>query len=147
MNRADGHGRPMTIGELSRRTGVAVKALRQYEDLRLIYTVGRSQGNYRLFDDEALWCVRVISTLRDLGLTVAEICDLGASYQATSSASIGPALATALAAVRARTEARIDELQARLERITEYEATYAAELSGESDFRATDPHFGTDPRK
>jgi hypothetical protein len=37
---------------------VPVKALREYEDLGLIYTVGRSAGNYRLFDEEALWCRR-----------------------------------------------------------------------------------------
>jgi DNA-binding transcriptional MerR regulator len=43
----------MTIGALSRRTGIPVKALRTYEDMGLIYTVGRSPGNYRLFDDEA----------------------------------------------------------------------------------------------
>src|SRR5262249_1839442 len=57
----------MTIGALSRRTGVPVKALREYEDLGLIYTVGRSAGNYRLFDEEALWCVAVIGTLRGAG--------------------------------------------------------------------------------
>lgn len=43
----------MTIGGLSRQTGVPVKTLREYEDLGLIYTVGRSAGNYRLFDAEA----------------------------------------------------------------------------------------------
>jgi MerR family transcriptional regulator, copper efflux regulator len=45
----------MTIGRLSRRTGVLVKVLREYEDMGLIYTVGRSAGNYRLFDEDALW--------------------------------------------------------------------------------------------
>jgi hypothetical protein len=43
----------MTIGTLARRTGVPVKTLREYEDLGLIYTVGRSAGNYRLFGEEA----------------------------------------------------------------------------------------------
>ena len=61
----------MTIGTLSRRTGVTVKALRAYEDMGLIYTVGRSPGNYRLFGDEALWCVGVVSGLRNLGESVA----------------------------------------------------------------------------
>ena len=46
----------MTIGRLSQRTGVPVKVLREYEDMGLIYTVGRSAGNYRLFDEDAL-CV------------------------------------------------------------------------------------------
>ena len=44
----------MTIGELSRRTGVSVKALRRYEGMGLIYTAGRSASNYRLFDESAL---------------------------------------------------------------------------------------------
>ena len=48
----------MTIGALSRRTGVPVKTLREYEDLGLIYTMGRSAGNYRLFEDEAHAVVR-----------------------------------------------------------------------------------------
>ena len=46
----------MTVGELSRRTAVPVKALREYHDLGLIYSVGRSAANYRLFDKSALWC-------------------------------------------------------------------------------------------
>jgi len=45
----------MTIGTLSRRTGVPVKTLREYEDLGLIYTVGRSNGNYRLFSGGLPW--------------------------------------------------------------------------------------------
>jgi DNA-binding transcriptional MerR regulator len=60
----------MTIGTLARRTGVPVKTLREYEDLGFIYTVGRSAGNCRLFDEEGLWCVGVVGTLRGLGLTL-----------------------------------------------------------------------------
>ena len=97
----------MTIGALSRRTGVPVKMLRDYEDLGLIYTVGRSAGNYRLFGEEALWCVGVVGGLRDLGLTLHEIRDLAGSYLQESDEPVGPRLATLLQAVRARTEQRI----------------------------------------
>jgi MerR family copper efflux transcriptional regulator len=41
--------RPMTVGELSRRTGVPIKNLRQYTDWGLISTRGRSATNYRLY--------------------------------------------------------------------------------------------------
>jgi MerR family transcriptional regulator, copper efflux regulator len=58
----------MTVGELSRRTGLSIKAIRQYEALGLLYSIGRSEGNYRLFDESALWCAQVIETLRSLGL-------------------------------------------------------------------------------
>jgi DNA-binding transcriptional MerR regulator len=132
----------MTIGTLARRTGVPVKTLREYEELGFIYTVGRSAGNYRLFGEEALWCVGVVGTLRGLGLTLAEIQELTAIYLGRSDEPIGPRLAQILKAVRARSELRIAELQALLQRITDYEADHADELSGRPDFRAQDPRFG-----
>jgi DNA-binding transcriptional MerR regulator len=58
----------------------SVGALREYEDAGLIYTAGRSAGNYRLFGEEALWCVEVIGVLRALGLTMAEIGELAGHY-------------------------------------------------------------------
>src|SRR5215467_7276076 len=114
----------MTIGVLSRRTGMPVKALREYEDLGLIYTVGRSEGNYRLFDEEALWCVGVVSTLRGMGLTLAEIHELAATYLSRTAEPIGPRLQQVLDTVKTRTQARIDELTGLLRRIDEYEMVY-----------------------
>ena len=132
----------MTIGDLSRRTGVPVKTLRKYEDMGLIYTAGRSPGNYRLFDEEALWCVGVIGSLRGLGLTLAEIRELAEIYLARTEDPIGPRLAAVLQAARGRARDRIMELQRLLERIDDFEAGHAAELSGRADFRAQDPRAG-----
>ena len=132
----------MTIGALSRRTGVPVKALREYEDMGLIYTIGRSAGNYRLFDDEALWCVAVVTTLRGLGMTMAEIGDLAVNYLQRSDEPIGPRMAEVLHAVRARTENRIAGLREVLRRIDDYEAQFADQLAGRADFRALDPRSG-----
>ena len=129
----------MTIGALSSRAGVPVKTLRAYEDMGLIYTVGRSAGNYRLFDEEALWCVGVVSGLRALGLTLEEIRDLAGTYLQPTDQPAGPRLAAMLQAVRARTEQRIAELQLRLKRIEQFEADFAAELAGKADFGAQDP--------
>ena len=129
----------MTIGALSRRSGVPVKALREYEDMGLIYTVGRTAGNYRLFDDDAVWCVGVITGLRGLGLTLAEIRDLAAEYLRRTGAPIGPRLAAVLRAVRARTEERIGELEAVLARIDRFEADASEALAGRADLLAADP--------
>ncbi|HEY6279079.1 MAG TPA: MerR family transcriptional regulator [Streptosporangiaceae bacterium] len=130
---------PMTIGTLSRRTGVPVKTLRVYEDMGLIYTVGRSAGNYRLFDEEALWCIGVVGGLRSLGLTLHEIRDLAGAYLQDTGEPAGPKLAALLRAVRARTEQHIAELQQRLQRIGEFEAERADQLAGRADFHAEDP--------
>src|SRR2546430_2586180 len=96
----------MTIGRVSRRTGVPVKTLRKYEDLGLIYTAGRSPANYRLFDEEALWCVGVIGGLRELGLTLAEICELAEIYLARTEDPVGPRLSAVLQAARGPCRAR-----------------------------------------
>jgi len=132
----------MTVGGLSRRTGVPVKTLREYEDMGLIYTVGRSAGNYRLFDEDALWCVGLIGSLRGLGLTVAEIRGLAEIYLGQSQEPIGPRLAELLHAVRARTDDRISDLTDLLRRIDDFEADHGAELAGLADFRDQDPRSG-----
>ena len=134
----------MTIGSLSRRTGVSVKVLREYEDMGLIYTLGRSAGNYRLFGEEALWCVGVVGALRALGLTLAEITELAGRYLRQTSEPSGPELAEVLQVVRGRTRDRIAELQRLLERIEAFETDHAAELAGRDDFRLQDPRFGRD---
>ncbi|MDP8931484.1 MAG: MerR family transcriptional regulator [Actinomycetota bacterium] len=117
----------MTVGELSRRTGVPIKNLRQYTDWGLIYSVGRSGTGYRLFDSDALWCVEQISTLRGLGLTLAEIREL--SRRRRAGPPIGPLLAQQLHVSRARIEARIAELRQTLSRIGSYVETHQAELT------------------
>lgn len=129
----------MTIGVLSQRTGVPAKALREYADAGLIYTAGRSAANYRLFDEDALWCVGVINSLRGVGLTVAEIRHLVGLYLRGWDEPVGPALATLLHDARNRTTARITELQRLLERIDRFQADHAAELAGQRGFRARDP--------
>jgi DNA-binding transcriptional MerR regulator len=70
----------MTVGELAQRTGLSPEALRELEGRGLIYSTGRSESNYRLFDDTALWCVGAVDQMRSLGLTLAEIEQLHDSY-------------------------------------------------------------------
>lgn len=122
----------MTVGELSRRTGVPTKNLRAYTDSGLIYSVGRTAANYRLYDAEALWCVTAITELRQLGLTLAEIGEFGASYLARSGEPIGPRLARMLDRSRARVEQQIAELTEVRRRIDEFAAVNQDRLRSRS---------------
>jgi MerR family copper efflux transcriptional regulator len=133
----------MTVGQLSRRTGLSIKAIRQYEALGLIYSAGRSDGNHRLFDESALWCAQVIQTLRSLGLTIREIDQLARAYLSRPDESIGPRLAALLAGSERRIDDRIAELVAVRGRIREYRAQHAAALRGRRDGAL----FGSDPRR
>lgn len=137
--------RLMTVGELSRRTGVPIKNLREYTDTGLIYTVGRSRSDYRLYDTDALWCVRWIAELRGLGLTVAEIRDLTSPDRPDWRRSFGPRLAERLQESRRRLQARLVQLEETLQRVDAFESTYRAELAREGNTCwANDPRCPTD---
>jgi MerR family copper efflux transcriptional regulator len=134
-------GALMTIGELSRRTGMSVKAIREYEALGLIYSAGRSEGNYRLFDESALWCAQVIRNLRSLGLTIKEIQELAAVYVSRPDEAIGPRLAVVLERAEQRIDERVSELGSIKRRIRDFRAENAAALAGvpEAGLGSKDP--------
>ena len=115
----------LTIGQLSRRTGVPIKVLRHYEDLGFLYTLGRSESNYRLFGEEVVWCVQVIQGLRSLGLTLKEIQALVTCYLERPGEPSGVLLEAQLAQAVARVEAQISTLQAQRQRILEFQAACA----------------------
>ncbi|MEU2607698.1 MerR family transcriptional regulator [Streptomyces albus] len=121
--------RPMTVGELSRRTGVTVKALREYTDFGLIYTLGRSPAGYRLYDTDAVWCVRFIGELRGLGLTVAEIRELTAARADGAGQSVGSRLADLLHRSRERLHQRIAAQRQILDRIETFETEHHQHLA------------------
>lgn len=136
------NGTPMTIGQLSRSTGVPIKTLRDYADGGLIYTLGRSPAGYRLFDTDALWCIRQIGQLRSLGLTISEIHQLCRTHLGQPGPQLGQHLAQLLNAAKARIEERIAALQQTRERIERFQAEHAEILSGTCD----DGLFTDDPR-
>jgi len=119
---ARGQSNVMTIGQLSQRTGVPIKVLRHYEGLGFLYTLGRSEGNYRLFGEEALWCVQVIQGLRSLGLTLKEIQALVTSYLERPGETSRVLLEAHLEQAITRVEVKITTLQAQRQRILEFQA-------------------------
>lgn len=135
----------MTIGQLSQQTGVPINILRHYEDLGFLYTLGRSESNYRLFGQEAVWCVQVIQGLRSLGLTLKEIRALVECYLERPGEPSGALLEAHLVRSLARVEARIASFQELRQRIVEFQAAWAGgptspEISALAQLLARDPH-------
>lgn len=62
-----------SIGELARRTGLTIKAVRFYSDRGLLAPSGRNAAGHRRYDDAALARLDLIRTLRDLGVDLATI--------------------------------------------------------------------------
>ncbi|MFF1609428.1 MerR family transcriptional regulator [Amycolatopsis sp. NPDC058278] len=62
-----------SIGDLARRTGLTIKAVRYYSDHGLVPPSGRNTAGHRRYDDAALARLDLVRTLRDLGLGLAVI--------------------------------------------------------------------------
>ena len=62
-----------SIGELAQLTGSSVTTIRFYSDAGLVQPADRTPAGYRRYDDAALARLRLVRTLRDLGLDLAAI--------------------------------------------------------------------------
>lgn len=62
-----------SIGELARRTGLTVKAIRFYSDRGIVPPTGRSPAGYRLYGADALARLDLVRTLRELGVGLPDI--------------------------------------------------------------------------
>jgi DNA-binding transcriptional MerR regulator len=57
-----------SIGELSGLTGLSTRTIRFYSDSGLIPVVGRTRGGFRCYDVDGLNRLKLVRTLRDLGV-------------------------------------------------------------------------------
>jgi DNA-binding transcriptional MerR regulator len=63
----------LRIGEVARRTGLSVKTIRFYCDEGLLQPRARSQGGYRLFDQDNLAELALIRALRAMDVPIPEL--------------------------------------------------------------------------
>lgn len=63
----------MTIGELSRKTGVTVRALRHYDRIGLLNPTHVTEAGYRLYDEAALTRLHAILMFRETELPLEDI--------------------------------------------------------------------------
>jgi MerR family transcriptional regulator, thiopeptide resistance regulator len=70
---ADTSVRQWRIGELAKRTGLSIRALRHYDEIGLLVPSERSFSGYRLYSDSDLQRLYRIVALRQLGMSLEEI--------------------------------------------------------------------------
>lgn len=64
------------IGSVAKESGLPIKTIRYYDELGLLKTFGRTEGNYRLFTSDVLTRLRFIKRAQSLGLSLLEIREL-----------------------------------------------------------------------
>lgn len=107
---------------------MSVKVIRSWTDLGLVFCEGRSDGNYRLYTERALWCLSAITGLRSLGLSLGDIRQMRALYDDGARETVGPWLLERLAGVRVDLDRRIEQLTAIRDRIDVFTAAHASDL-------------------
>lgn len=127
--------RVMTISEVALRTGLSQRSIRKLETQGLVCAVGRSPGNYRLFDESALWCVQMVRDLRSLGLTLKEIRELAAVYLERPDASFGPQFASVLERARGRVQDQLSHLRTTHRRIEAFRREHGSILTGQIEIQ------------
>lgn len=79
----------LRIGELAKRSGKTVRALRYYEELELLRPCRRTRGGFRLYTPRELRRIEVISQLQELGLTLDQIAEIVRAWQGLPRGVVG----------------------------------------------------------
>jgi DNA-binding transcriptional MerR regulator len=66
----------LQIGQVARETGLTVDAIRFYEKQRLIKPAPRTEGGFRLFNDQDINQIQFIRRAQELGFSLNEIREL-----------------------------------------------------------------------
>jgi MerR family copper efflux transcriptional regulator len=111
----------LTIGQLAhRQTGVSRKAIRLYEEKELILpSIKRSEGNYRVYNQEHVFCINGIKQLRSLGVSLEEMKDLIVIFE-KNTVEIEPHLQHLLKDKLTKIDEQINELQKLRKHIESY---------------------------
>ena len=122
---------PLKIGEVARRSGTGIEALRFYERSGLLGRPGRTQSGYRVYDEAVLQRLDFIKRAQVLGFSLDEIKRIVADKQAGRS----PCLE-----VREIVRHRLEELDERLKEMRRYRRELGAALSQWEETGELDGH-------
>jgi len=103
----------MTIGQLSKRSGVGIEAIRFYEKEGILPRAERTDGGYRTYDEDTVKRLHFIGRAQKLGFSLKEIAQLFA-LRLTPKSNCGGVKKRAIAKL-----AEIDVKIADLERMRE----------------------------
>ena len=113
-------GKQLKIGEVSRRTGIGIEALRFYEKSGLLDRPGRTYSGYRLYDESVLERLAFVKKAQLLGFSLDEIRELIKHKRAGENPC---------AEVRETVKTRLAELDERIKQMIQYRDELAAALA------------------
>lgn len=122
-------GALMHIGEVADRTGLSHRTIRYYEEMGLLRPSGRTEGGFRLYDDECVARLLLVKPMKPLGFQIDEIRDLLLALDTLESPSATAADREAAGDLVGRTRQstleRLEELRTATTRAEEFSAMLA----------------------
>jgi DNA-binding transcriptional MerR regulator len=115
--------RQLRVGTLAKRTGKTVRALHHYERLGLLTPAERSEGGYRLYDDESEVRVRWIIKLQDMGFSLSQVQELVRHYGQSPSAP------DAMRRIQDLYREKLEETRAQVQKLRALESELEASLA------------------
>ena len=100
----------LTIGEVAKQAEVNIETLRYYERRGILPKPPRNRTNYRRYPEAAVQQVRFIKRTQRLGFSLNEISDLLFLRRDPK---------TSRAAVKDRAEAKLEDIEAKIQHLTE----------------------------
>lgn len=110
----------LKIGDLARKTGKSLRALRLYEELGLLRAL-RSTGGFRLYGPDQVARVYWIAKLQDMGFTLPQIQGLIDTVESSAS---GPG---AMESLRELFRSKLADTRSQVERLLQLERDLAAQ--------------------
>jgi len=107
----------ITIGALSKRTGVHVETIRYYERIGILPKPDRSPGGQRLYPEQYRWRLAFVRRARDLGFSLD---DVRALLQLTGGQRV------ACAKVKSITEKHLADIRQRIKELKQLERMLSA---------------------
>lgn len=106
----------MQIGEVATRTGLSLRTIRHYDELKIVTPSERSPGGFRLYTEADVERLLLVKTMRPLDFSLDQMHELLAAIDAAE-AGDGPAAESArerLAMFRALADSRIEMLRSQI---------------------------------
>ena len=117
---SDINGKLLKIGEVSKRSGIGIEALRFYEKSGLLDRPGRTYSGYRLYDEGVLERLAFVKKAQVLGFSLDEIKEL-INHKRNGESPC--------AEVREVVRIRLDELNDRIAQMIQYRDELSAALA------------------
>ncbi len=108
----------MTIGAVSKQTGLSTKTIRFYEDEGLVPAPPRSPSGYRLYSEADVMRLHLVSRARLLGLNLPTIRNLVDKALSADCAAFSNELRNVIARQQAEVKSRLAELTALQEELS-----------------------------